>query len=87
MTCPRCGLPDSYRGQGDGIGSCDCSRCVCCGAGPDECECQYEVDEYYVEPDEPWDYLCSDSTCDHLLFRLARKAAAVPSLPETQENP
>lgn len=21
MICPRCGLPDSYRGQGDGIGS------------------------------------------------------------------
>ena len=27
--CDVCGLPDSYRGQGDGIGSCDCPRCDC----------------------------------------------------------
>jgi hypothetical protein len=27
MTCDVCGLPDLYDGQGDGIGSCECSRC------------------------------------------------------------
>ena len=75
MRCLRCGLPDPYRGQGDGIGSCDCSRCECCAAGPDECECEHERDEIYDDPDEPWDYLCSDSSCYHLLHRLARRAA------------
>jgi len=29
MTCDICGLPDTYYGQGDGIGSCDCARCDC----------------------------------------------------------
>lgn len=40
--CLLCGLPDPYDGQGDGIGSCDCSRCDDCGAGPEQCECSGE---------------------------------------------
>jgi hypothetical protein len=44
MTCDVCGLPDPYNGTGDGIGSCDCSRCDCgaamwsvfCSCPPDE---------------------------------------------------
>lgn len=27
--CDVCGLPDLHRGNGDGIGSCDCPRCDC----------------------------------------------------------
>ena len=34
MICDVCGLPDPYRGQGDGIGSCDCPRCDCGAAQP-----------------------------------------------------
>jgi hypothetical protein len=41
VTCDVCGLPDSYRGQGDGIGSCDCPRCDCGSArGSDFCTCE-----------------------------------------------
>jgi hypothetical protein len=29
QRCGDCGLPDLHRGQGDGIGSCDCPRCEC----------------------------------------------------------
>ncbi len=29
QICGDCGLPDLHRGQGDGIGSCDCPRCEC----------------------------------------------------------
>jgi hypothetical protein len=25
--CDVCNMPDIHRGQGDGIGSCDCPRC------------------------------------------------------------
>ena len=39
MRCLSCGLPDPYRGQGDGIGSCECPRCEYCGADPLVCEC------------------------------------------------
>ncbi len=39
-NCYGCGLPDSYRGRGDGIGSCDCPRCPSCGAGPELCDCR-----------------------------------------------
>lgn len=78
MRCPVCGLPDSYRGQGDGIGSCDCPRCDCCGAGPDECHCGQDWDEivtFYDDPDElGWDPLCNDPECD---WRKARVAKAV----------
>jgi hypothetical protein len=46
MPCVVCGLPDSYHGQGDGIGSCDCARCDCGAAsGSDFCVC----------PDDDWD--------------------------------
>lgn len=76
MRCLVCGLPDSYRGQGDGIGSCDCPRCDCCNAGPDECDCRRDFDEIYDEPDEPFDWLCNDTACGHRHLRLARKAAA-----------
>lgn len=37
LPCLDCGLPDLHRGQGDGIGSCECPRCEDCGAGPQEC--------------------------------------------------
>ncbi len=74
MHCQRCGLPDSYRGQGDGIGSCDCSRCDCCGAAPYECECSYDREDW--DDDEPWDWLCSDSSCMHLKYRLAQRDKA-----------
>jgi hypothetical protein len=29
MRCDVCLLPDPYNGAGDGIGSCECSRCDC----------------------------------------------------------
>jgi hypothetical protein len=74
MNCQRCGLPDSYRGQGDGIGSCDCSRCECCGAAPYECECGRDWDENYDEDDGTVDYLCNDLTCDFRRSRVALRA-------------
>lgn len=46
-SCFNCGLPDPYRGQGDGIGSCDCPRCAYgCGAGPQECDCYRDSGDY-----------------------------------------
>lgn len=80
MTCPRCGLPDNYNGQGDGIGSCECSRCDCCGAGPDDCDCRRDWDErwpsgvYEDDDDEPFDALCNDTACPTRQGRLARAA-------------
>lgn len=74
MTCPRCGLPDQYNGQGDGIGSCDCSRCDCCGAGPDECDCRRDFDQYDDDPGEPLDPWCNDTACDYRQARIDRKA-------------
>lgn len=74
MRCPMCGLPDSYRGQGDGIGSCDCPRCDCCAAGPDECDCRRDFDEIYDDPDEPFDPFCNDTACGYRRLRLDRKA-------------
>lgn len=76
MRCPACGLPDSYRGQGDGIGSCDCPRCDCCHAGPDECECRRDFDELDDDPGEPFDPWCNDTTCGHRHLRLAQKAVS-----------
>ncbi len=70
-------LPDPYAGHGDGIGSCECSRCDCCGAGPDECDCGRDWDELQVwceDDDAPTDHLCNDPGCDHLRLRLERKA-------------
>lgn len=75
-TCQRCQLPDLHHGDGDGIGSCDCSRCDCCGAAPYDCECSRDFDEMYDDPDEPWDYLCNDSACVWLQARLKAKAEA-----------
>ena len=46
FECRQCGLPDSYDGDGDGIGSCDCSRCEDCGMPPLTCHCD--------EDDSPW---------------------------------
>lgn len=70
MRCLDCGLPDPYNGQGDGIGSCDCPRCQCCGAGPQECECNRDFDDLYDDADEPYDYLCNDTSCAWRLGRL-----------------
>lgn len=73
--CPKCQLPDNYCGQGDGIGSCDCSRCGCCGAGPvDDCECGRDFDELYDDEGEPFDPLCNDTTCVWRAARLDQKA-------------
>lgn len=82
MTCQRCGLPDNYRGQGDGIGSGDCPRCQCCGRGPDECDCSQDWDERWPsgefdDEDEPDDFLCNDSACLWRARRVARRAAAI----------
>lgn len=45
MTCDVCGLPDNYRGQGDGIGSCDCPRCECGSARWSVfCDCEPDDD-------------------------------------------
>jgi hypothetical protein len=50
MQCDVCGLVDPYRGQGDGIGSCDCPRCDCgCVSGSSLCICP-------LEDDYPWVY-------------------------------
>lgn len=74
MICPQCGLPDSYRGDGDGIGSCDCSRCDCCGAGPDDCCCRRVWgDEFY---DGVFDPLCNDAECGYRQARIRRHEGA-----------
>lgn len=67
LSCPQCGLPDHYHGQGDGIGSCDCMRCECCGAGPDDCECRRDWDQY--EDEGPFDPLCNDTACPYYQAR------------------
>jgi len=47
MECDVCGLPDLFNGDGDGIGSCDCSRCDCGAAyGSVFCSCP---PDYYEE--------------------------------------
>lgn len=59
MICDVCGLRDAYRGQGDGIGSCDCPRCGC-GAARGSSLCSCPLDE-----DGEWDCRCGDvCTCD-----------------------
>lgn len=67
MMCQECGLDDEFNGRGDGIGSCDCPRCQCCGAGPLECECSYEGFDF--EEDDPYDGLCADPACPYLRAR------------------
>jgi hypothetical protein len=77
LGCSSCGLPDPYCGAGDGIGSCECSRCDCCGAPPDGCECGRDWEDYGDgdEDQAAGDYLCNDPSCDHLRARVeARKA-------------
>jgi len=79
MICPMCGLPDPYRGQGDGIGSCECHRCDCCGAGPDDCECSNDWDDQFAfddsdeELNDAFDPLCNDPGCSTHLARMAAK--------------
>lgn len=80
MRCFGCGLPDPYCGNGDGIGSCDCPRCDCCLAGPEECDCRMDWDE---DPDndtsaEVDDFLCNDTGCvwrQHRADLVAERAA------------
>ena len=69
MICQRCQLPDIHRGDGDGIGSCDCSRCQCCGAAPYDCECSRDFDPLYDDESAPYDPLCNDEAC---VWREAR---------------
>lgn len=45
LPCLDCGLPDSHKGQGDGIGSCECPRCYACGSGPG-CDCAWTEDDW-----------------------------------------
>lgn len=54
MACFDCGLPDNYRGQGDGIGSCDCHGCDRCAGRPGDCVCDHYDDPYECYDDE-WD--------------------------------
>jgi hypothetical protein len=49
--CDVCGLPDPYRGTGDGIGSCDCPRCEC-GEARSSAFCTCPPDDYH-DPEEP----------------------------------
>ena len=80
MTCLRCGLPDPYQGQGDGFGSCECSRCDCCRAAPEECDCSQDWDGYEDEfPGDPnggEDWLCNDTSCYHRQARVEARAQA-----------
>lgn len=70
MICFNCGLPDPYCGQGDGIGSCDCLRCDCCGAGPGDCDCRRDYEPGYDDEDEPFDPWCNDTSCGHRQYRI-----------------
>jgi len=45
--CDVCGLPDPYRGAGDGIGSCDCPRCDGGEAAAHSCFCDCPDDDPY----------------------------------------
>jgi hypothetical protein len=75
VTCPECGLLDPYNGAGDGIGSCDCARCVCCGGVPYWCDCGRDFDPSRDDPDEPYDHLCNDQACPHRRRRAAARVA------------
>jgi hypothetical protein len=81
MICPSCGLPDSYRGQGDGIGSCDCPRCYCCGAGPQDCYCSQDWDDDYDDSGDPADYLCNDTACPWRRARVEAKRDLTGAFP------
>ncbi|AYF30623.1 hypothetical protein CSH63_24900 [Micromonospora tulbaghiae] len=52
MICDVCGLPDPYRGDGDGVGSCDCPRCDHgCGVARSSYLCSGPDDD---DPDAGW---------------------------------
>ncbi|MFI6160373.1 hypothetical protein ACIA59_10535 [Micromonospora haikouensis] len=54
MICDVCGLPDLYRGQGDGIGSCDCPRCDHgCGVPANSTFCTGDPDRW-DDDYRPW---------------------------------
>jgi hypothetical protein len=51
-TCVECHLPDTYAGDGDGVGSCMCPRCESCG----ECRhCADALDLHSCAEDQDWD--------------------------------
>jgi hypothetical protein len=53
MRCDVCDLPDPYQGNGDGIGSCDCTRCECGAAAWSMfCTCPPEDDPGWPEDDD-----------------------------------
>lgn len=74
--CQLCFLPDPYNGAGDGIGSCECLRCDCCGAGPFECDCEKDWEPGWDDEDDVYDALCNDTACPN---RRRRLAAANPT--------
>ena len=79
MICQRCGLTAPYRGPGDGIGSCECPRCQCCQAAPDECDCGKDTE--YLDQEEldelGDDFSCNDPACLRRIYRQERARAAV----------
>lgn len=57
MRCDVCGLPDPYRGQGDGIGSCDCPPCDGGEAAQWSVFCTCPPDDPWEDPEwesNPW---------------------------------
>lgn len=61
--CQQCGLPDLHDGDGDGIGSCDCTRCDDCDQPTLACRCA--TGGY----DDPYTWDCCDvpdCACDAL---------------------
>jgi hypothetical protein len=75
--CLDCGLTDPYRGQGDGIGSCECPRCEQCGAPPEGCDCAWHSDC----PDPDCD-CCVDDDWDESLLYADRPVETVTGLQE-----
>lgn len=54
MRCDVCLLPDPYSGGGDGIGSCDCSRCECgMAAWSSLCTCPSDEDTEWPDDVTP----------------------------------
>lgn len=58
--CDVCGLPDPYRGNGDGIGSCDCPRCEGGEAPAHSCFCDCPDDDYWRDDDSMADMIPDD---------------------------
>lgn len=46
-TCPECRLPDPANGDGDGVDTCRCDRCVWCSHGPQQCDCEVDNTDAY----------------------------------------